>query len=91
MDYYIEDGSFIRLDNVNLGYSFINPSFAKGISKIRLYASANNIFTLTNYGGIDPEINFSGGNGSNEIYFGTDRYNIYPKTRTFTFGLNIAF
>ena len=91
LDYYIEDGSFIRLDNINFGYSFINPSFAKGISKLRLYASVNNVFTLTNYGGIDPEINFSGGNGSNEIFFGTDRYNIYPKTRTFTFGLNIAF
>lgn len=91
IDYYIEDGSFIKLDNINIGYNFINPSFAKAINKIRVYASVNNVFTLTNYGGIDPEINFSGGNGSNEIYFGNDQYNIYPKTRTVTFGLNITF
>ncbi len=91
LDYYLEDGSFIKLDNVNFGYNFRNPIFAKAISNIRIYASANNVFTLTNYSGLDPEVNFSGGNGSNEIYFGTDRYNIYPKTRTFTFGLNVTF
>lgn len=91
LSYYIEDGSFLRLDNINLGYNFTNPKIMKGISKLRLYASMNNVLTLTNYGGIDPEINFSGGNGSNEIYFGNDQYNIYPKTRTITFGLNVAF
>lgn len=91
LSYYIEDGSFLRLDNINLGYNFNNPKIMKGISKLRLYAAMNNVFTLTNYGGIDPEINFSGGNGSNEIYFGNDQYNIYPKTRTITFGLNVAF
>ncbi|NMH27159.1 SusC/RagA family TonB-linked outer membrane protein [Flavobacterium silvaticum] len=91
LSYYIEDGSFIKMDNVNLGYNFKNPSFSKYISNLRVYASMNNVFTLTNYGGIDPEVNFSGGNGTNEIYFGIDQYNIYPKTRTVTFGLNVTF
>ena len=90
LSYYVEDGSFIKLDNINLGYSF--PKIHKGISKLRVYASVNNVFTLTNYDGIDPEVNFSGGNRDNgEIYFGVDQYNIYPKTRTVTLGLNVEF
>jgi TonB-linked SusC/RagA family outer membrane protein len=91
LSYFIEDGSFIKLDNVNIGYNFPSPIFLKNVSKIRLYTSVNNVFTLTNYGGIDPEVNFSGGKDNKEIYFGTDKFNIYPKTRTFTVGLNIIF
>ncbi|MDN3671598.1 SusC/RagA family TonB-linked outer membrane protein [Flavobacterium branchiarum] len=89
--YFIEDGSFIKLDNVNIGYNFINPTFLKAASKIRFYASVNNVFTLTKYSGVDPEVNFSGGKDNKEIYFGTDQFNIYPKTRTITFGLNLIF
>jgi TonB-linked SusC/RagA family outer membrane protein len=91
LSYYLEDASFIKLDNINLGYNFVNPSFSKFITKLRLYASMNNVFTLTNYGGADPEVNFSGGKDNKEIFFGIDNYNIYPKTRTLTFGVNIAF
>lgn len=91
LSYYIEDASFIKLDNINLGYTFVNPSFASAISKLRFYASMNNVFTLTNYGGADPEVNFSGGKDNKEIFFGIDNYNNYPKTRTLTFGLNLSF
>lgn len=91
LSYYLEDASFIKLDNINLGYSFVKPSFATAIAKLRFYASVNNVFTLTNYGGGDPEVNFSGGKDNKEIYFGIDNYNIYPKTRTLTFGVNISF
>jgi TonB-linked SusC/RagA family outer membrane protein len=91
LSYYIEDASFIKLDNINLGYTFVNPSFASAISKLRFYASVNNVFTLTNYGGADPEVNFSGGKDNKEIFFGIDNYNNYPKTRTLTFGLNLSF
>jgi iron complex outermembrane receptor protein len=60
--------------------------------KLRLYCSINNVFTLTNYDGLDPEFNFSGGDRDRgEIYFGLDQYNVYPKTRTVTFGLNFDF
>jgi iron complex outermembrane receptor protein len=90
-DFYLEDGSFLKLDNLVLGYTF-NTGKMKMIDKLRLYVSANNIFTLTNYSGIDPEINFDGGDkDKGEVHFGIDQYNIYPKTRTFTFGLNMAF
>ena len=91
LSYYLEDASFIKLDNINLGYSFVKPSFATAIAKLRFYASLNNVFVLTNYGGGDPEVNFSGGKDNKEIYFGIDNYNIYPKTRTFSFGVNISF
>jgi len=84
-DYYIEDGSFLRLDNISLGYT-INTKNNKYISSCRLYVSSNNLFTLTKYSGIDPESNYGG-----YEYLGVDMYDVYPKTRTFTFGMKIGF
>ncbi len=78
--YYLEDGSFLRLDNLTLGYNIRNVG---PVNNIRVYFTSNNLFTLTNYSGIDPEISFQG------ISFGLDQYNVYPKTRTFTFGVNV--
>lgn len=80
-DYYLEDGTFVRLDNLSLGYNFTNVS---GFEKIRIYFASNNVFTITKYTGIDPEISPSG------LSFGLDQYNTYPKARTYTFGLNIT-
>lgn len=80
-NYYLEDGSFIRLDNLAIGYNFRNVN---GIRNIRVYFASNNVFTLTRYTGIDPEISFTG------LSFGLDQYNVYPKTRTFTFGVNLS-
>jgi iron complex outermembrane receptor protein len=79
--YYLEDGSFIRLDNISIGYNFKNVGMVRNI---RLYFTSNNLLTITNYSGIDPEISFSG------LSFGLDQYNVYPKTRTFTFGVNVT-
>jgi len=79
--YYLEDGSFIRLDNLSLGYNFNNIN---GINNLRVYFASNNVFTLTGYTGIDPEISTSG------LSFGLDQFNVYPKVRTFTFGLNVS-
>lgn len=79
-DYYLEDGSFIRLDNVSLGYNIKNLGLVKNI---RVYVASNNLLTFTNYSGIDPEISTNG------TSFGLDQYNVYPKTRTFTFGVNV--
>lgn len=79
--YYLEDGSFIRLDNLSVGYNIRNWSAFKNI---RLYFASNNLLTITKYSGIDPEINFSG------LFFGLDQYDVYPKTRTFTFGINVT-
>lgn len=79
--YYLEDGSFIRLDNISIGYNIKN---LKGFNNVRVYFVSNNLLTITKYTGIDPEISFDG------LSFGLDQFNVYPKTRTFTFGLNIT-
>ncbi|HUR11954.1 MAG TPA: TonB-dependent receptor [Flavitalea sp.] len=79
---YLEDGSFIRLDNVTLGYAL--PTFTKYIRSSRIYATVQNVFTLTKYSGVDPELNLSG------LSPGIDE-GIYPKTRTFTLGVNVNF
>jgi iron complex outermembrane receptor protein len=80
---YIEKGNYIRLDNATLAYNFIKP--VKYVNNIRLYISGNNLFTITKYKGIDPEINQGG------IAPGIDYNNFYPKTRTILFGVNVAF
>jgi TonB-dependent starch-binding outer membrane protein SusC len=80
---YIETGDYIRLDNATLGYNFKNP--VKNINSIRLYVTANNLFTITDYTGIDPEINQGG------VSPGIDYNNFYPKTRTILLGVNVSF
>lgn len=82
-DRYIESGSYVRLDNATLGYNFRNP--IKSVSNIRVYVSTNNLFTITGYKGIDPEINQGG------VAPGVDYNNFYPRTRTFLLGLNASF
>lgn len=80
-DRYIESGSYLRLDNATLGYTFK----LKNASTLRLYTSGNNLFVITDYRGIDPEINMGG------LTPGIDNGNYYPKTRSFIFGLNVIF
>ena len=78
---YLESGSYIRLDNATLGYT-LKIENAK-IKSARLYITANNLFVITKYKGIDPEINLGG------IEPGIDNNNFYPKTRSFMVGVNI--
>lgn len=80
---FIESGSYVRLDNATLGYNM--KHIGKDIKSIRVYASVNNLFVITSYKGIDPEINQGG------IAPGVDTNNFYPKTRTFLFGVNVSF
>lgn len=80
---YIESGSYVRLDNATLSYTFGSP--VKGITNLRVYATGNNLFTITNYSGIDPEINQGG------VSPGIDYNNFFPKTRTVMFGINLTF
>lgn len=80
---FIEDGSYVRLDNATLGYNF--NKFSQYIRTLRVYASVNNAFVITKYTGIDPEINQGG------IAPGVDAGNFYPKTRTILFGVNVSF
>lgn len=80
---FIESGSYVRFDNATLGYNIKNPG--RYVKNIRLYTSVNNLFVITKFKGVDPEVNQGG------IAPGVDYNNFYPKTRTFLFGLNAAF
>jgi iron complex outermembrane receptor protein len=80
---FIESGAYLRLDNATLAYTF--RPFAPYLRTIRAYATINNLFTITGYKGIDPEINQGG------IAPGVDYNNFYPKTRTVLVGVNVNF
>ncbi|HEV2481994.1 MAG TPA: SusC/RagA family TonB-linked outer membrane protein [Puia sp.] len=82
-DRFLEKGDYLRLDNATLGYAL--PIHCKGVSRLRAYVAANNLFVLTGYRGIDPEINIGG------LTPGIDNNNYYPKTRSFQFGINANF
>ncbi len=84
-DRYIEDGSFIRLKTVQLGYSLPNSWVGKTFSKVRVYLQVKNALTLTKYSGFDPEIQ-SGGLGNTGVDFGS-----YPPARIYSFGLDVKF
>lgn len=81
--FFIENGSFIRLQNISLGY---NIPVAKIFRSVRAYVSAQNLFVITDYTGFDPEVNNQGQNNLNR----GDDYDAYPRARTFTFGVNIG-
>jgi len=88
----IEDGSFLRLNTVTLGYTLPrNLSKKAGISKLRLYGSIYNALTITGYSGLDPEVNTNPSQGG-AIYptTGLD-WGAYPRARSYTIGLNIEF
>ncbi len=82
--YWIEDASFLRLQSATLGYTFNMNNM--GISRLRLYATGENLFVLTNYSGTDPEVSIEGLSGP-----GMDWFNAYPRPITFSFGLNVSF
>ena len=84
-DLWLEDGSFIRWANLSLGYRF-NLSRVNYISALRVSVTGQNLALITKYKGLDPEVDASGGNSS-----GGDFGNYYPRTRTFSIGLNVIF
>jgi len=87
-DAQVEDGSFVRIKNVTLGYSFPADRLkAAKLSKFRIYASANNLFTLTKYRGYDPEVNAF---GQSNLLQGID-YGGYPLSRTILGGIQVGF
>ncbi len=87
-DRFVEDGSYLRLQNVTLGYNFPKRIMnTLNIGSIRLYASGQNLFTLTNYSGYDPEI---GSFNQNPLISGVDNGR-FPIARSVTFGLNVNF
>lgn len=81
--YNIEKGSFLRLDNASIGYSFPANSI-KYVKGLRLFLNGQNLFTITNYKGMDPEVDMNG------LSPGMEGRDYYPKARTVSFGLNLT-
>ena len=90
-DWAIEDASFLRLQSVTVGYTLPKKLTTKvGIQRLRLYVTGTNLFVLTDYTGFDPEVNSYSRNSSySGLTPGID-YSSYPKSRAFTFGLNVT-
>lgn len=84
-DRYIEDGSYLRLKNISLGYTFF-PKW-KGINSINIYASAQNLFTITGYSWYDPDVNAYGSDVTRQ---GVDLFS-YPSSRVYSFGVKLTF
>jgi TonB-dependent starch-binding outer membrane protein SusC len=83
-DFYVENASFLKLDYISLSYDF-NVSKIHWLKKLSLFVSANNVFTITGYSGVDPETTVNG------LSFGIDQYNVYPKTRAYNAGFKVTF
>jgi iron complex outermembrane receptor protein len=84
-DLWLENGAFLRWQNLSVGYRF-NVDHIKYVSGLRLSLTGQNLALITKYKGLDPEVNLNGGSSS-----GGDFGNYYPRTRTFSIGLNVIF
>jgi iron complex outermembrane receptor protein len=86
-DLWLENASYLRLDNATIAYNF---NKIRGVQSLQVYISGNNLFVITPYKGLDPEIRVA---DSNESYidatYGSDGY--YPRTRSFSFGVHVTF
>ena len=99
--YFVENGSYIKLKNLQIGYTFSNPLFSRvGVRGARLFFMANNLFTITKYSGLDPEVGSSYSQAASMGYAGTavgvttrgiDIVPQYPQTRIYTAGLDLNF
>jgi TonB-linked SusC/RagA family outer membrane protein len=91
--HYVEDGSYLRLKALTIGYDFSKSLLDRiGLSGLRLYATGENLLTFTNYSGFDPEVSAYGGNGDSGVRnqaIGVD-YGTYPQTRNIIFGLRVS-
>jgi len=89
--YYLEDGSFLRLRTVQVGYS-LSPTLLDrlGLNRLRIYAQAQNVFTITGYSGPDPEVGATETASAGTTNFGIDRGG-YPSSRQFILGFNLEF
>jgi iron complex outermembrane receptor protein len=90
-DVHVEKASFVKLDNFAFGYNFEIPE-NKYVSTVKVYLSGQNLFTLTDYSGVDPEVRYGDSNDNNNpLAPGLDREKTYFSTRSFTLGINVVF
>lgn len=85
-DYYIEDGSYLKIKNIVFGYTF-PKNMVRFVDRLYLYSSLNNFITFTNYSGFDPEVSL---HGASNLTMGED-YSTYPQSKTVMFGVQIDF
>ena len=87
-DVYVEDASFLKMDNIQLGYTFRG---LRGVQRLRVFGTIQNAFTITGYSGVDPEsFAITRANGFNLTNIGIDN-NLYPRSRTYVLGTNVTF
>ena len=86
-DYYLEDGTFLKIDAITLGYTFDMKKYTKLVNNIRLWATCGNVCCITGYSGMNPEVNITGWNQGTEKFW--EGY--YPMVRTWTFGMQFNF
>jgi TonB-linked SusC/RagA family outer membrane protein len=87
---HVEKASFLKLDNASIGYSF-DMSDSKAFNKIRLFVAGQNLFTITGYSGVDPEVRYTDAENGDPLSPGIERRNTYFTARTITLGLNLGF
>lgn len=85
-DFYLDDGTFLKIQNITVGYTFHLKKLTKYVDTIRLYLSGNNLATITGYDGLNPEVNTTGWDQGTEKF-----WSVYPQSRTFTFGMQFNF
>src|SRR5690554_4031075 len=85
-DYFLEDGSFFKIDAINIGYNINLSKFHNMLGSARIYGTVRDLFTFTNYSGLDPEVNTMGLDPGFD-----DHRSYYPKMRRFTLGIQLNF
>lgn len=88
---YIQDGDFLRIGNVTIGYDFAKLIDNPGIGQLRLYAAVNNLYTFTKYTGMDPDIGYGLDNGDQDKFSSGIDLGFYPNPRTTMLGLSLKF
>ena len=85
---YIEDGSFLRMKYLTFGYTFNENMIGKDISRLRVFVTFQNLITITDYSGFDPEVGSDIGSSAN--MYGVDR-GVYPQAKAYILGVNFNF
>lgn len=92
-DYYLEDGTFLKIDAITLGYTLSMRKYTNNlIDRIRIYGTIGNVCTFTSYSGMNPEVNITGWDRGTESFWDRDdKKTFYPQVRTYTLGLKLNF
>ncbi len=90
-DIFVQNGDYLRLSNITIGYDLARVIKIKSLSQFRIYASVQNLYTFTNYTGMDPDIGYGLDNGVTDMFSSGIDLGFYPHARTFLFGINIKY